>query len=59
MVFSKFKEQWKSVSKAFNQINRDYTSKSGISKEEFTHYLEHWGFKLNDDQFEYLFSKFD
>lgn len=34
--------------------------KSGsISAEEFRFYLKHWGLNLTDDQFKYLFDKFD
>lgn len=58
MVFDKIKFQWKTVSRAFNSINRD-ASKQGINEGELKHYLNHWGFLLKPQQFKELFDIFD
>ena len=56
-VLEKIKFQWKTLKKAFIDLNQD---KSGaIVKSELRHYLNHWGLTLNEQQFGQLFDRFD
>ena len=56
-VLDKIKFQWKTLRKAFMDLNME---KSGsILPEELKFYFEHWGLTLTDEQFKYLFDKFD
>ena len=49
--------QWKTLKKAFTDLN---TAKSGaIMPTELRNYMKHWGYYLNDDQFQLLFNKLD
>lgn len=49
--------QWKTLRKAFMDLN---VEKSGfIEPEELRFYLKHWGLNLTDEQFNYIFNKFD
>ncbi len=56
-VLDKIKFQWKTLRKAFMDLNME---KSGqILPEELKFYFQHWGLNLNDEQFKFLFDKFD
>ncbi len=56
-IIDKIKFQWKTIRKAFIDMNK---AKSGaIDAEEFRFYLYHWGLKLSEQQFKYIFDKFD
>lgn len=53
----KIQFQWKTLRKAFMDLNME---KSGsIMPEELRFYFKHWGLNLTDEQFTYLFNKFD
>ena len=57
IILDKIKYQWKTIRKAFIDLNQD---KSGfIAAEELKFYLEHWGLRLSDEQFQFIFDKFD
>lgn len=57
MVIEKIKVQWKTLKKAFIDLNQD---KSGaIAQSELKHYLTHWGLELTPIQFQTLFRRFD
>ena len=36
-----------------------YISVTGISKNEFKFYLDHWGFKISEDDLDRIYSEFD
>lgn len=56
-VLDKIKFQWKTLRKAFMDLNME---KSGqILPEELRFYFQHWGLNLTESQFKYLFDKFD
>jgi len=56
-VLDKIQFQWKTLRKAFMDLNME---KSGsIMPEELRFYFKHWGLTLTDEQFRYLFDKFD
>lgn len=56
-IFDKFFHQWKTLKKAFQDIN---SQKDGyISKEELRFFFNHWGLNLNDMEFDIIFNKFD
>ena len=56
-IIDKIKFQWKTIRKAFCDLNKE---KSGcIEREELKFYLQHWGLQLSDEQFQYIFDKFD
>lgn len=53
----KIQFQWKTLRKAFMDLNSE---KSGaIMPQELRFYFKHWGLNLSEDQFQYLFNKFD
>lgn len=56
-IIDKIKIQWKTIRKAFIDLNKE---KSGaIEPEELQFYLSHWGLILTKEQFQYIFDKFD
>lgn len=56
-IIDKIKIQWKTIRKAFIDLNKE---KSGaILPEELQFYFHHWGLYLTPDQFQYIFNKFD
>ena len=56
-VLEKIKFQWKTLKKAFIDLNQEKSGK--IKPEELKIYLHHWGLYMNDEQFKSLFDKFD
>ena len=56
-ILDKIKFQWKTLRKAFMDLNREKTGK--ISQKEFRDILNFWGFTISDEIFEKVFSKFD
>lgn len=57
-IIDKIKFQWKTIRKAFIDLNRG--DKSGaISAEELRFYLQQWGLFLTDEEFQAIFTKFD
>ncbi len=56
-VLEKFRLQWKTVKKAFIDLNKGKTG--AIVPSELNHYLKLWGIYLNEEQFKLLFNKFD
>ena len=58
MVVEKIKFQWKTISKAFKDMNKD-SNTDGISRPELKFYLDHWGMKMSEKQFGEIYSMFD
>ena len=56
-ILEKIKFQWKTLRKAFMDLNVEKTGK--ISKKEFRFYLNFWGMDIEQDVFDRIFSKFD
>lgn len=50
LVIEKIRVQWKTISKAFKDMNKDISTE-GISPPELKFYLDHWGIRLTDKQF--------
>ena len=56
-VLEKIKFQWKTLKKAFSDLNQEKTG--AIKPIEFRHFLDNWGLFLNEEQFKKLFARFD
>jgi Ca2+-binding EF-hand superfamily protein len=56
-VLEKINFQWKTLNKAFKNLDLDKTGK--IYPHNFRFYLEHWGMDVPDEEFNKLFKKFD
>jgi Ca2+-binding EF-hand superfamily protein len=56
-ILDKIKCQWKTLRKAFMDLNTEKTGK--ISKKEFKDILNFWGLTISDDVFIQIFNKFD
>ena len=48
-VLEKFQMQWKSIKKAFSDLNKGKTG--AINPDEVKNYLNHWGLTISNDQF--------
>ena len=59
VIFGKIRTQWKTISKAYTDLSSKDQSISGISKPELKFYLNHWGLKITEQQFNDLYSSFD
>lgn len=56
-IIDKIKFQWKTIRKAFIDLNKQ---KNGyINPEELRFYFKHWGLQLKEEQFQQIFDKFD
>ena len=53
----KIRQQWSTVRKAFKDFNED--NDPYIDRDELIFFLKHWGFPLNPNQEEIVFSYFD
>jgi hypothetical protein len=47
-VISKIRTQWKSIRKAFSDMNKDITASGFISHHELKFYFDHWGLKMDE-----------
>jgi Ca2+-binding EF-hand superfamily protein len=56
-IIDKIKFQWKTIRKAFIDLNKEKTG--AILAEELRFYFLQWGFNLTDHQFKQIFDKFD
>ena len=56
-ILEKIKFQWKTLRKAFMNLNIEKTGQ--ISKREFMFYLDFWGITISEQKFNQIFSKFD
>lgn len=56
-IVDKIKTQWKTIRKAFSDMNKERDS--AIAEDELRFYLTHWGLQLSDEQFKAVFNKFD
>ena len=56
-ITNKISDQWKTIQKAFNDLNRSKTGK--ITQDEFKFYLNHWGITTTPQEFEEIWSKYD
>ena len=50
-IKEKISSQWKTIRKAFSDINKDIDADGYISEKELKFYLNHWGYKLSDQEF--------
>ena len=58
-VIGKISSQWKTIRKAFSDINKDTTASGFISQKELQFYFDHWGLKMTPEQFQEVYSFFD
>ena len=58
-ITAKFAQQWATIRKAFSDLNKDIQSQGFISKKELNFYLNHWGLKLTEAQFDKVYKAFD
>lgn len=56
-ILEKIKFQWKTLRKAFMDLNIETTG--AISRREFKFYLEFWGMEISEKEFDRVFRKFD
>jgi Ca2+-binding EF-hand superfamily protein len=56
-VIEKIKSQWKTIRKAFTDMNKE--KDQVIEEDELRFYLQHWGLNLNNEQFKQVFKMFD
>lgn len=56
-ILEKIKFQWKTLRKAFMDLNIDKTGV--ITRKEFRFQLEFWGMNISEEQFDAVFNKFD
>ena len=57
VVIDKIKTQWKTIRKAFCDMNKE---KGGhITEQEFKFYLNHWSLNLSPEQFRVIFDRLD
>eukprot|EP00347_Sterkiella_histriomuscorum_P012608 403367915 len=56
-IIEKIKSQWKTIRKAFIDLNKEKTG--FIEAQELRFYFKHWGLDLTDQQFQFIFNKFD
>lgn len=56
-ILEKIKFQWKTLRKAFMDLNIEKTGR--ISRREFKFYLNFWGMDITDEEFEAVYNKFD
>jgi len=47
-VIDKIVLQWKTIRKAFSDMNKDINAMGYLSKDELRFYLNHWGMKVTD-----------
>lgn len=47
-VIGKIRMQWKSIRKAFSDMNKDLNASGFISRGELKYYLDHWGLKMSE-----------
>ena len=59
IVKEKIRTQWKTISKAFRDLAGKEQDFEGISKSELQFYLDHWGLKMNQKQFEQIYNMLD
>lgn len=58
LIVDKMRIQWKTISKAFKDMNKDIHS-DGISEDELRFYLNHWGLQMSDEKFKDIYAMFD
>lgn len=56
-ILEKIQFQWKTLRKAFMDLNIEKTGK--ISKREFKFYLNFWGMDVSENEFDHVFNRFD
>jgi len=56
-ILEKIKFQWKTLRKAFMDLNIEKTGK--ISKRELKFYLNFWGMDISEAEFTYIYNRFD
>lgn len=56
-ILEKIKFQWKTIRKAFQDMNVSKTGK--ITEDEFKYFLQFWGMTITEQQFKAVFDKFD
>ena len=58
-VIRKITIQWKTIRKAFSDINKEPGETGYIAKSELKFYMDHWGFKLTEAEFQGVFDAID
>lgn len=58
-ITEKISSQWKTIRKAFSDINKDLDADGYISEKELKFYLNHWGYKLSEKEFADVYNMFD
>ena len=56
-ILEKMQFQWKTLRKAFMDLNLEKTGK--ISKRELKFFLNFWGMDISEAEFQYIFDRFD
>jgi len=56
-ILMKMQVQWKTIRKAFTDLNMEKTGK--ISQREFKFFLDFWGMDVTEKEFKQVFSRFD
>lgn len=56
-VIEKFRLQWKTIKKAFSDLNKGKTG--AINPDELKVYLNNWGLPISEDQFKDIFDFMD
>ena len=56
-IIDKIKFQWKTIRKAFSDMNKERDA--AIAEDELRFYLHYWGLNLTEEQFKFIFNKFD
>jgi Ca2+-binding EF-hand superfamily protein len=59
MVIDKIRYQWKTIRKAFQDMNKDVGTHGYISQHELKFYFNHWGLKMSESMFKELFDMLD
>ena len=58
-VIEKITTQWKTIRKAFSDMNKDVKATGFLSQGELRFYLDHWGLNVTDEEFQKIFKVFD
>mmetsp|Transcript_25254 Transcript_25254/g.39072 ORF Transcript_25254/g.39072 Transcript_25254/m.39072 type:complete len:99 (-) Transcript_25254:2491-2787(-) len=58
-IIGKITSQWKTIRKAFSDMNKDTNSGGKITPGELKFYFNHWGLKMSEEQFLKIYDMFD
>lgn len=57
LILEKIKIQWKTIRKAFTDLNIEKTG--SITKKELRFVIKYWGMEISDEEFVKIFNRFD